>query len=203
VVYPSLSQNYLTSNWLRDRVILAAKNEDVNDIMNQILAMLPGVVTEHKSIDTVVDADEVVSFPEQFLNSLDSAGLPPHRLLLKVGPPIILLRNLDPPKPCNGTRLCVKKLLGNVIEATILTGKGEGETVSIPRIPLTPTDLPFNFMRLQFPVRLAFAITINKSQGQSIKYCGVDLRSPCFSHGQLYVACSRVGSPKNLFILAP
>jgi ATP-dependent DNA helicase PIF1 len=68
---------------------------------------------------------------------------------------------------------------------------------------LIPTDLPFNFKRLQFPVRLAFAITINKSQGQSIKYCGVDLRSPCFSHGQLYVACSRVGSPKNLFILAP
>jgi ATP-dependent DNA helicase PIF1 len=94
-------------------------------------------------------------------------------------------------------------MLGNVIEATILTGKGEGETVFIPRIPLIPTDLPFNFKRLRFPVRLAFAITINKSQGQSIKYCGVDLRLPCFSHGQLHVACSRVGSPKNVFILAP
>jgi ATP-dependent DNA helicase PIF1 len=89
-------------------------------------------------------------------------------------------------------------MLGNVIEATILTGKGEGETVFIPRIPLIPTDLPFNFKRLHFPVRLAFAISINTSQGQSIKYCGVDLRSPWFSHGQLYVACSWVGSPKNL-----
>jgi ATP-dependent DNA helicase PIF1 len=165
--------------------------------------MLPGVVTEYKSIDTIVDADEVVNLPPEFLNSLDSAGLPPHRLLLKVGSPIILLRNLDPPKLCNGTMLCVKKMLGNVIEATILTGKGEGETVFIPRIPLIPTDVPFNIKRLQFPMRLAFAITINKSQGQSIKYCGVDLKSPCFSHGQLYVACSRVGSPKNLFILAP
>jgi hypothetical protein len=67
-------------------------------------------------------------------------------------------------------------MLGNVIEATILTGQGEGETVFIPRIPLIPTDLPFNFKRLQFPVRLAFAITINKSQGQYIKYCGMDLR---------------------------
>jgi hypothetical protein len=79
----------------------------------------------------------------------------------------------------------------------------EGETVFIPRMPLIPMNLPFSFKRLQFPVRPAFAISINKSQGQSIKYCGVDLRSPCFSHGQLYVACSRVGSPKNLFILAP
>jgi ATP-dependent DNA helicase PIF1 len=83
-------------------------------------------------------------------------------------------------------------MLGNVIEVTILTGKGKGETVFIPWIPLTPTDLPFNFKRLQFPVRLAFAIMTNKSQGQSIKYCGVDFRLPCFPHGQLYVACSRL-----------
>jgi hypothetical protein len=94
-------------------------------------------------------------------------------------------------------------LLGNVIEATILTGKGEGETVFIPWVPLIPMELPVIFRRWQFPVRLVFVITINKSQGQSIKYCGVDLRSPCFSHGQLYVACPRLGSPKNLFILAP
>jgi ATP-dependent DNA helicase PIF1 len=137
--------------------------------MNQILVMLPVVVTEYKSINSVVDADEVVNFPPEFLNSRDSAGLQPRRFLLKVGSPIILLRNLDPPKLCNGTRLCVKKMLGNVIEATILT-------VFIPRIPLIPTDRPFNFKRLQVPVRLAFAITINKPQGQSIEYCGMDLR---------------------------
>jgi hypothetical protein len=104
-VYPAVSQNYLTLNWLRDRVILAAKKEDVHEIMNQILATLPGVVIEYKSIDTIVDADEVVNFPPEFLNSLDLAGLPPHRLLLKVGSPIILLWNFDLPQLCNGTRL--------------------------------------------------------------------------------------------------
>jgi hypothetical protein len=202
-VYPGISQNYLNLDWLRDSVILAPKNEDVDEIINHILAMLPDVVDEYKSIDTVIDNDELVNFPQEFLNSLDPSGLPPHRLLLKERCPILLLWNIDPPKLCSGMRLCVKNLLGNVIEATILTGNGEGETVFIPRIPLIQTDLPFKFQRLQFPVRLAFAITINKSQGQSIKYCGLDLRSPCFSHGQLYVACSRVGSPKNLFILAP
>jgi ATP-dependent DNA helicase PIF1 len=109
-VYPAVSQNYLILNWLPDRVIFPAKNEDVLEIMNQILAMLPGVVTEYKSIDTVLDADEVVNFPPEFLNSLNSAGLPPYRLSLKGVSLIILLRNLDPPKLCNGTRLCVKKI---------------------------------------------------------------------------------------------
>ncbi|XP_062714405.1 uncharacterized protein LOC115261339 [Aedes albopictus] len=202
-VYPEIAKKYRDTCWLRERAILSAKNEDVNEINNQILAKLPGLAVEYKSIDTVEEADEAVNFPQEFLNSLDPSGMPPHRLFIKEGCPIILLRNLDPPKLCNGTRLCVQKMLGNVIEAVILTGKGQGESVFIPRIPLVPSDLPFSFKRLQFPVRLAFSITINKSQGQSIKHCGVDLRSSCFSHGQLYVACSRVGSPNHLCILAP
>ena len=88
----------------------------------------------------------------------------------------------------------------NVIEATILTGPFEGEAVLIPRIPMIPTDLPFQFKRLRFPIRLAFAITIKKAQGQSLEKGGIDLNTDCFSHGQLYVACSRVGKPDNLFI---
>lgn len=60
-----------------------------------------------------------------------------------------------------------------------------------------------NFQRVQFPVRLAYAITINKSQGQSLGVVGIDLTAPCFSHGQLYVACSRVGREANMFVLAP
>ncbi|UYV75784.1 hypothetical protein LAZ67_13001346 [Cordylochernes scorpioides] len=72
----------------------------------------------------------------------------------------------------------------------------------IPRIPIIPNDLPFKFRRLQFPVMVAFAMTINKSQGQTLQVVGVHLESPCFSHGQLYVACSRVSSPKKLFVFS-
>ncbi|XP_046672570.1 ATP-dependent DNA helicase PIF6-like [Homalodisca vitripennis] len=129
--------------------------------------------------------------------------MPSHQLLLKVGSPIMMLRNLRPPKLCNGTRLTVKNLHPNIIEATILSGTSAGEDVFIPRIPLIPSDLPFEFKRLQFPVRLAFAMTINKAQGQSLNVAGIHLEPSCFSHGQLYVACSRVGNPKNLYIYAP
>ena len=54
----------------------------------------------------------------------------------------------------------------NAIEATILTGSSEGEVVLIPRIPMISTDLPFQFQILQFRVLLAYAITINKAQGE-------------------------------------
>jgi len=88
----------------------------------------------------------------------------------------------------------------NVIEATILKGLSEGEAVLIFCMPMIPTDLPFQFKRLQFPIRLAFAITMNKAQGQSLEKCGIDLNTDCFSHGRLYVGCSRIGKPDNLFI---
>ncbi|GFT23505.1 ATP-dependent DNA helicase [Trichonephila clavipes] len=164
---------------------------------------IPSETTTYKSIDTVENQDEVVNYPTEFLNSLDLPGMPPHVLTLKIGVPIILLRNINPPRLCNGTRLSVKKMMNNVIEATILTGKFKGEDVLLPRILMIPTDMPFEFKRLQFPVRLAFAMTINKAQGQSVQVCGLNLENPCFSHGQLYVACSRVGKPSDLFVYAP
>lgn len=55
--------------------------------------------------------------------------------------------------------------------------------------------------RLQLPVRLAFAMTINKSQGQSLENVGLYLPRPVFAHGQLYVALSRVGNPDWLKVL--
>lgn len=59
----------------------------------------------------------------------------------------------------------LKKLMKNIIEATILNGKFRAENVLLPRIPMIPTDVPIEFKRVQFPIILAFAMTINKSQG--------------------------------------
>ncbi|XP_057656828.1 ATP-dependent DNA helicase pif1-like [Diorhabda carinulata] len=133
--------------------------------------LLPGNLVSYKSIDTVCDDSEAVNFPTEFLNLLDLSGMPPHNLQLKVGSPIILLRNLNPPRQCNGTRLVIQKLMKNVIEARILNGKFRGENILIARIPIIPTDVPIQFKRIQFPIRLAFAMTINKSQGQTMSVC--------------------------------
>ncbi|GFX56106.1 ATP-dependent DNA helicase [Trichonephila clavipes] len=201
-IFPDVHTQYINHEWLAERAILAAKNVDVDNFNLKIQMLLPGNLVSYKSIDTVCDDSEAVNFPTEFLNSLDLPGMPPHNLQLKVGSPIILLRNLNPPRLCNGTRLVIQKLMKNVIEARILNGKFRGENILIPRIPIIPTDVPIQFKRIQFPIRLAFAMTINKSQGQTMSVCGLDLRTPCFSHGQLYVACSRVGKPSSLFVLA-
>ncbi|XP_076638318.1 ATP-dependent DNA helicase Pif1-like [Colletes latitarsis] len=182
--------------------ILAAKNIDVDKLNITIQTEIAGDLMTYKSVDSVTSQDDVVNYPTEFLNSLELPGLPPHNLQLKVGSVIMMLRSINQPRLCNDTRLAVKKLMNNVIEATILTGKYKGEDVSIPRIPIIPIDMPFDFKRLQFPVRLAFAMTINKSQGQALSVCGINLENPCFSHGQLYVACPRVGKPSALFVYA-
>lgn len=203
-IYPDIENlTERNSNWLCSRAIVAPRNDAVNEINKMIIEKVPGDFKCFKSIDTVCNTEDTVHYPQEFLNSLNPAGLPPHELKLKVGTPIMLLRNLSPPNMCNGTRLLIKELRANVIVATIITGPAAGQLAHIPRIPMIPTDLPISFKRLQFPVKVSFALTINKSQGQTFSMVGIDLRKECFSHGQLYVALSRVGSPENQYVLMP
>ena len=133
-------------------------------------------------------------FAIELLNSLEVTRFPSHVLSLKLSAPIIILRSLDPPKVTNGTRCVITKLSANTIEARISHGRYAGHNIIILRIPLIPSNstLPFEYRRLQFPVALCFAMTINKSQGQTFKAVGVDLTNKSFTHGMLYVALYRL-----------
>ena len=97
------------------------------------------------SIDSIqqdsANAEEAANYPMEFLNSSTPGGMPPHRLNLKVGAVIILLRNLDSTRgPCNGTRMVVKQMMSKIIDCEILTRSFKGTRVFIPRVILAPSD---------------------------------------------------------------
>ncbi|XP_067134560.1 uncharacterized protein [Centruroides vittatus] len=180
-IYPNIVHDYTNPERLFQRAILATKNNIVDDINFNIRKKIPCEERIYKSIDTMVNVEESVNFPAEFLNCLRVPGTPLHRLRVKIGSPIVLLGNPNSPKLCNGTRTIVKQLSSNVIEVELTTGKDKGHAVFVPGIPPISTELPFRFKRLQFPIKLAYSFTINKA----LKLCGINLKDSRFSHGQL------------------
>ena len=119
-----------------------------------------------------------------------------------------MLRNLDRwIGLCNGTRLIVENFSRSVIFAKVASGNRTGDLVAIPWIPFISdpdqTGLPFKLICTQFPVNLAFSLTINKSQGQTIGNVVIVLHEPVLSHGQLYVALSRSKSSHTTKVVIP
>ena len=185
------------------RVILTPTNAEALALNEQILQLLPGEAVTYISVDSIIsdDKEETQMYPLEFLNSLTPSGMPPHKLNLKLNSVVMLLRNLSLKDGlCNGTRLIVRRLHTNVCDCEVLTGVRKGERVLIPRIVFAPddTNLPFKLKRVQFPLRLAYVLTINKSQGQTFEEVGIYLEKACFGHGQLYVAFSRARSFRSV-----
>ncbi|XP_019190610.1 PREDICTED: uncharacterized protein LOC109185068 [Ipomoea nil] len=195
--------------YLNGRAILAPTLDVVNEI-NQYMSSLNLVDGRtYYSSDAICRSDICTdTFAElhtpEFLNGLRCSGIPNHSLALKVGSPVMLLRNIDHSLGlCNGTRLVITRLADHVVEAEILSGKNVGTRVLVTRLSMTPSDrrFPFKFERRQFPLMLSYAMTINKSQGQSLTNVGLFLKKPVFVHGQLYVALSRVSNPNGLKVV--
>jgi ATP-dependent DNA helicase PIF1 len=152
----------------------------------------------------VNDNNMIEVLTPEFLSTLHTSGLPNHQIKLKIGAPIMLLRNLDQTEGlCNGTRMIVTKMATHVLEAKIMGGKHHGNITYIPRMDMSPSQSPwpFKLCRRQFPIIVSYAMTINKSQGQSLDWVGLYLPRDVFSHGQIYVAISRVTSKKGIKLL--
>jgi len=208
-LYPQalLTEAVTSHSSLIRRVLLAFKHDTVNDFNNSLLDKMP--VTEHRfkaanKVELCQEAADSEPYPVEYLQSINLASIPPSCLRLKIGVPLILIQNLSPKHGIyNRTRFRLWGINRNSLQVAILGGRWDGEIPLLPQIKLTTHDEELHFIleRKQFPVHLCFAMAVNKSQGQSLKQVGVDLCTDAFTHGQLYVAQSRVISLNELTLL--
>jgi len=170
-VYPYINNHHLDPVYFQKRAIVTLKNATISVINDFILDMSPESKHVYLNNDDVCisssnaeNADLLC--PVEFINQLEFNGAPSHKLSLKIGTPIMLLRNLNPsPGLCNGTRLLVTQLAETVIGAQIITGSKIGNNVFIPRIifPVNDGKCAYIIKRRQFFVRPCYAMIINKS----------------------------------------
>lgn len=191
-IFPNIETWINDRKWLEGRLILATTNKEVLLINEMVTGMLPGTGEVFRSADQLENNDDLLRFNVEYLNSLTPNGFPPHNLILKPGMPLMLLRNLNPMQGlCNGTKLIFEESFANkVLKCRLIRS---GETVLIPRIVLIPkeNEYPFTWQRRKFPVKPAFSVTINKSQGNETIF------TSCFYHLSTFFLLFFRSNPKQ------
>ncbi len=196
--------NYKDPTWLCSRAIMTSTNDESLGINEKVANIFPGQEQAFLSANTLLEKDSEENYPLDYLQSLTPQGWPPHQLRLTKHASVMLIRNVDPAVGAvNGARYAVLEMRPHNLR--LVKADGTGRELSLVKFDFKTTEdqYPFILARRQFPIRLAYAMTVNKSQGQTMKCAGIHLPRPLFSHGQLYTALSRCGSRDHVKVHLP
>lgn len=176
-------------------------------IVNEAVAIkITGCASCSVACDDLSECKNPDDYPHEYVASLNIHGAPPANLTLKTGARYMIIRNLSS-IICNGVLAEAISFSRWQCSMRLLTGPGAGQTVKLPRCSFHITSensgLPFNFCRRQFPITMAYCVTVHKSQGQTLKNIGIIADTDPFAHGMVYVALSRVGSWNNVIFYSP
>jgi ATP-dependent DNA helicase PIF1 len=165
--FPNLTSKKVDPDDLIDGAIYTPLNADVKDMNEICMKLLPGKSRTYLSADSILEHDHQDAIPTEYLNSLSVSGLPDHQLELKIGAPVMLLRNLQGGQSNslrNGTRMIIVNMMDRCLECEVATGSLRGLRVYLPRIPHHDSagDFPFTIVRRQFPVRPASVLPLIK-----------------------------------------
>jgi ATP-dependent DNA helicase PIF1 len=155
-VYPGISHlPHPPDHHFTQHCILSACNDDVDHLNEKILNDFPGEERVYLSADSIKentsDPEAVLMYPTEYLHMITVFGLPLHKLTLKVGSPVMVLRNLNPAEGvCNGTRGIITRITNRVLELHLLEGDHDGQLVFLLRIKCYPSNaqIPFQLCRL-------------------------------------------------------
>ena len=172
-VFQGIRDNQADPAWLTKRVILTTKNRPLEQVNEVVGNKIPRPYRTYLSADKVEneDTNALIYFTKLLNSFMAGSALPDHQLKLKKGFNVMVMRNPDPiASHVNGAHYVIENMTNNLLILRVTTGSHEGNRLCLPRMPCRTGDdnvLIPGFTRTQSPIRTCFALTINKSQGQS------------------------------------
>ena len=147
-VYPDIETRYTDGRYMAEGAVLSAKNEELDMIHSAVMSRFHGDPVGLHSSGSVLREGDAGIYPSEFLNSRDISGPPPHLLRLKIGMPVMPLRNLNPDHDIrNGTDAIVRGISQRCVWVDLFTGENSGPREFIPTLPTKSPDTDPRLLR--------------------------------------------------------
>jgi hypothetical protein len=187
-------------------MVLSLTLDDAETINTYCIQKNAGVCREAHAADTFINCRHPDQYPPEIVAGIRMPGVPPSCLRMKLGGRYMIIKNMSK-EIFNGVRCVLVAFAGTkCVFVRLISGPATGTTTIIPccvfNISPDQSGLPFNIRRRQFPMIVAYAVTVHKAQGQTLVKVGLYITTDIFTHGQLYTALSRTRGWSNIVVLS-